>query len=74
MVDPEALMPETLEYTLSHQMIAAGVRLRAAWSTAAVDVIELHEAALGLIGVTGTRDLETALAVLDDVDAGHASL
>ena len=66
-------MPETLvEYTLSHKMIAAATRLREAWSMPVFDVVELHVAAMGLMWVTGTADLETALAVLDDVDSGHA--
>ena len=70
---PETLMPETLEYSLSHQMIAAGIRLRDAWSMPVLDVAELHEATLGLMWATGTADLRTALAVLDDVESFRSS-
>jgi hypothetical protein len=65
---PGVPMPETLEYSRSHQMIAAGIRLRDAWSKPAFDVVELHEAALDLIRTTDTADLHTALAVLRDVE------
>jgi len=34
----------------------------------------MHEAALGLMSITGTMDLESALDVLHDVEAGHVSL
>jgi|HubBroStandDraft_1064217.scaffolds.fasta_scaffold1866021_1 hypothetical protein len=65
-------MPETLEYTLSHRMIAASTRLREAWSAPTLDVVEMHEAMLGLIWVTGTTELASALDVLHDVESGHA--
>jgi hypothetical protein len=61
-----------LEYTLSHRMIAASTRLREAWSAPTLDVVEMHEAMLGLIWVTGTTELASALDVLHDVESGHA--
>ena len=64
-------MPETLEYTQSHRMIAIGARLRDAWSMAVLDVVELHEAALDLMRVTGTTELGSALSVFCDVESGH---
>lgn len=66
-------MPETLEYTKSHWIIAAGARLRDAWSMPVLDVVELHEAVLGLMRVTGTLDLASALDAFYDVESGHVS-
>jgi hypothetical protein len=34
-----------------------------------LDVVEMHEAALGLMSVTGTKDLQSALDVLHDVES-----
>ncbi|HXQ43592.1 MAG TPA: hypothetical protein VN816_03050 [Acidimicrobiales bacterium] len=62
------------------KMIAAATRFKEAWNVESrrgvegrrptnLDVVELHEAALGLICATGTRDLSSALAVLHDVEA-----
>jgi hypothetical protein len=64
-------MPAVPQYTASQRMIAAGTRLREAWRLSNVDVGEMHDAALGLIYVTGTRDLQSALDVLHDVESGH---
>ena len=40
--------------TKSHQVIAAATRLRDAWASGDLDVVEIHEAALGLMTATGT--------------------
>jgi hypothetical protein len=66
-------VPESLNSSLSHRMIAAATRLRTAWSQANTDIGEMHEAAFGLMAVTGTKDLESALDVLHDVETDHAS-
>lgn len=58
-------------YTQSHRMIAAATRLRDAWGLANMDVGEMFEAVLGLIHVTGTTDLQSALDVLNDTGSGH---
>jgi hypothetical protein len=61
-------------------MIAAATRLKESWETAMrshhegdaftdADVIEMHEAALGLIWATNTNTLEQALEVLLDYDS-----
>jgi len=57
------------DYTPAQRIIAAATRLRKAWSQADLDVTEMHEAALGLMWTTGTRDLAAALGVLPDVEA-----
>jgi hypothetical protein len=60
-------------------MAAAG-RFKEAWDTAKQrsetgtalsdrDIVEMHEAALGLIWATGTNDLQAALDVLHRHDA-----
>ncbi len=61
------------------EMIAAATRFKEAWDGESragadggpptrLDVVELHEAALGLIWATGTATLGDALAVLTDLD------
>ena len=61
-------------------MIAAALRFKEAWETGMrrggegvdlsdLDIIEMHEAALGLIWATGTDDLQSALTVLHEFDA-----
>jgi hypothetical protein len=57
--------------TPAQRVIAAATRLREAWAVPALDVGEMHEAALGLMWTTGTRDLTSALDVLHDLEAGH---
>jgi hypothetical protein len=64
----------------SKRIIAAGIRFKEAWDAARdhtenglslndIDLVEMHEAAVGLIQATGTKDLQSALDVLHDVDA-----
>lgn len=65
-------MPETLQYTESHRMIAAGARLRDALSMPVFDVVEIHEAVLGMMRVTDTAALASALDVFSDVESAHA--
>jgi hypothetical protein len=62
-------MPEVVGYTSSHRMIAAATGLRDAWKMPEPDIVEMHEAALGLISVTGTSDLYSALEVLHEVES-----
>ena len=61
------------------RIIAAATRFKEAWDTALlhgergvslsdVDIVEMHEAALGLISATGTTDLQSALDALHDFD------
>jgi hypothetical protein len=61
-------------------MIAAATRFKESWDTAMRhhdegaalshrDVIEMHEAALGLIWATNTTTLEQALEVLNDYES-----
>lgn len=52
-------------------MIAAATRVRDAWALANMDVDEMFDAVLGLIDVTGTTDLQSALDVLNDAGSGH---
>ena len=66
-------MPETLEYTLSHRMIATATRLREAWSMPVLDLVEMHAAALELMSVTRTTDLASALVVLHEIESDHTS-
>jgi hypothetical protein len=40
-------------------------------TTTDLDVVEMHEAVLGLIWATHTTTLDEALAVLGDVESGH---
>ena len=60
-------------------IIAAASRFQDAWKRAMahngeglivsdLDVVEVHEAALELIRITGTSDLEEALAVLGEFE------
>jgi hypothetical protein len=51
----------------SKAVIAAGTRFKEAWEKPSVDIVEVHEAALGLIWVTETTDLQAALDVLADI-------
>jgi len=60
--------------TQAYRMIVAATRLRDAWSMPVLDVAELHESILGLLAVTGTTDLQSALAVFCDVEAGQVSV
>jgi hypothetical protein len=64
----------------SKKMIAAATRFKEAWDVESghdgggqplrrLDVVELHEAALGLIWATGTTTLRDALDVLTEFDA-----
>jgi len=53
----------------SKAVIAAGTRFKEAWEAPSVDLREVHEAALGLIWVTGTTMLQEAL----DVFSGYES-
>ena len=62
-------MPE-IAYTSTHRMLAAAIRLRDALHPATFDVNEIDEAALGLMAATGTTNLQAALIVLVDVQAG----
>ena len=64
-------MPETLRYTESHRMIAAGARLREALSMPVLDVVEMHEALLGLMRVTRATELSSALDLFCDVESDH---
>ena len=58
------------------EMIAAGLRFKDAWAAkslagadlAAIDIVEFHEAALGLMVATKTKDLHAALDVLSHFD------
>jgi|HubBroStandDraft_2_1064218.scaffolds.fasta_scaffold1143326_2 hypothetical protein len=58
------------------EMIAAGLRFKDAWDArslagnqlAEIDIVEFHEAALGLMLATHTQDLQAALAVLSHFD------
>ncbi len=63
----------------SKKMIAAATRFKEAWDVELcdgadgrplrrLDVVELHEAALGLIWATGTTTLRDALDVLTEID------
>jgi len=61
----------SVEYTQSHQIIAAGLRLREAWDETEFEVKEMHESVLGLISATGAKDLSAALGVLQDVESGY---
>jgi len=36
-----------------------------------LDLVEMHDAAMGLIITTGTKDLASALGVLHDVESGY---
>ncbi|HVC70510.1 MAG TPA: hypothetical protein VNC61_09695 [Acidimicrobiales bacterium] len=62
------------------RIIAAATRFKEAWDAAArhtgqglslsdLDLVEMHEAALGLIAATGASDLQGALDVLRDFEA-----
>ena len=64
-------MSSVPQYTASQRMIAAATRLKEAWQLSNVDIGEMHEAALGLIHVTGTPDLQSALHILHDVESDH---
>jgi hypothetical protein len=66
----ELAMSVLPEYTPAQRIIAAATRLREAWAKADLDVVEMHEAALGLMWTTGTKDLAAALGILHDVEAG----
>ena len=58
------------------EMIAAGLRFKDAWEAktlggsvlADIDIVEFHEAALGLLVATDTKDLQAALDVLARFD------
>ena len=58
------------------KMIAAGLRFKDAWDArtlegnqlADIDIVEFHEAALGLMLATDTHDLQAALDVLAHFD------
>jgi hypothetical protein len=58
------------------EMIAAGLRFKDAWDArsftgnqlADIDIVEFHEAALGLMVATDTHDLQAALDVLSRFD------
>jgi hypothetical protein len=63
--------PLQADYTPSHRMIAAATRLRDAWKVPFLDIVEMHDAALGLIFAAGTKDLASALDVLHDVKSWH---
>jgi hypothetical protein len=63
-------VPIRAEYTPAHRMIVAATRLRDAWAVAKLDVGEIHEAALGLISATGTKNLQSALDI-HDAESGH---
>lgn len=60
-----------VEYTPAQRIMAAGTRLRDAWSLANLDLGEMHDATLSLILATGTKDLAAALGVLHDVESGY---
>jgi hypothetical protein len=64
----------------SKKIIAAATRFKEAWDAAIrhdreglslsdLDIVEMHEAALGLMAATGTTDLQSALDTLHDVDS-----
>ena len=57
-----------VDYTPAQLIIAAATRLREAWRLSNVDVGEMHNAALSLILATDTKDLQSALYVLHDVE------
>jgi len=61
------------------RIIAAATRFKEAWDAAIghdrkgislsdFDLVEMHEAALGLIAATGTSDLQSALDALHDFE------
>ena len=62
----------------SKRIIAAATRFKEAWlpssgsgtggSLSDIDIVEMHEAALGLIATTGTETLQEALDVLHAYD------
>ncbi|HEY7948459.1 MAG TPA: hypothetical protein VID75_12350 [Acidimicrobiales bacterium] len=63
----------------SKRIIAAATRFKDAWDSAIghdregislsdLDLVEMHEAALGLIAATGTTDLQSALDALHDFE------
>jgi len=52
----------------SQAVIAAATRFHDAWNARTTDITEMHEAVMGLIWITGTSDLEGALAVLAELD------
>jgi hypothetical protein len=58
-----------IELTTSSQLITAALRLSQAWGPGHLDIVEMHEAVLELIRVTHTVDLQSALAVLNDVES-----
>jgi hypothetical protein len=62
------------------RIIAAATRFKEAWDAALdhntagfslsdCDLVEMHEAALGLMAATGTRDLQSALDALHNFEA-----
>jgi hypothetical protein len=64
----------------SKRIIAAATRFKDAWESALghnksgfslsdLDIVEMHEAALGLIEATGTTDLQAALDAVHDYEA-----
>jgi hypothetical protein len=64
----------------SETMMAAAARCKEAWERVRLrsaagavlsdrDIVEMHEAALGLIWATGTNDLQAALDVFHQYDA-----
>ena len=60
-------------YSRAHMIIAAATRLRDAWVQDILDVVEMHDAALGLISATETRDLQSALDMLHECGHGATS-
>jgi len=62
---------DPVEYTPAQRIIAAATRLRESWAMPDLDLVEMHDAAMGLIITTGTKDLASALGVLHDVESGY---
>ena len=54
-----------------HLVIAAAARLRGAWRQDDLDIVEMQEAAFGLMLATNTRNLSYALDVLHDIETCH---
>jgi len=61
----------SIEYTPAQRIIAAATRLRESWAVRDLDIVEMHDAAMGLIMTTGTKDLASALGVLHDLESGY---